>query len=337
MFINGSYKVVVAGVDVTSRFQPHLLSLEVTKSAGEATDSLSINLSDQEGQLFLPQDRAPITVVLNGEQVFEGFVSEVNCSISKGGGRTMSITGSSADQGSKIKEPALRHKDDASLSAVAQEWGSKAGLSVQVAGSISSVTLPYWIMQHESFISWGQRTAREVGATFKVIGSRAFFTARNEGLSISGKKLTSISAAVGTNLIDGEITPIISRPKFKKSAAKFFDKNEGAHVEVEAETGVEGVEVKLSGHFRQASEGKANSKAQSEGKESDREQGSGSVTILGNPAAEPEAECNVSGWRSGIDGTYRINSVTHSVEKGGGFTTSLDLKQPKGSAGKDAR
>ncbi|WP_420408710.1 phage late control D family protein [Hoeflea sp.] len=335
--IRGVYKVVIAGQDVTSRFAPLLKSLTITRAAGETTDSANFVLADPNGKTFMPQDRASVEITLNGVWAFSGYVAEVSCEIAKDGGRQMTISASSADQGGKVKEPALRQKDDASLSDVAKEWGGKVGLNVQVIGSVSSVQRPYWIMQNESFMSWAQRTAREVGGTFKIIGDRAFIAARSEGVSASGRPLTPIPVRGGGNLKSGTITPIISRPKFGNVKLEYFDRAKGERVEVDVDTGVQGVDVTLRELITAADEEQAKQKAEAKGKESDREQGQGSVTIIGDPRAEPEAECSVSGFRPGVDGTYRIHSVTHKVGKSGGFETTLELRQPKGGAGVDSR
>lgn len=55
-------------------------------------------------------------------------------------------------------------------------------------------------------------------------------------------------------------------------------------------------------------------------------------TIEGDAAAIPDGLCIVEGARPGIDGPYRIESVTHSYSRGGGFVTELSLRQP-GSGG----
>lgn len=328
MVIHGSYKVIVGGNDVTSRFMPRLLSLDVNRSAGKASDTANIEVANKDGSIIVPKDRAPMQIFLNGDWTFEGFVSEVECSINKNGGRTVSISASSVDQGAKPKEPGLRHKDDASFSDVAQEFGSKVGLSVQVLGSISGINRKYWIQQNESFISWGQRTAREIGATFKVIGNRAFFAARNEGLSASGKPLTTIPATWGVNLISGSVRPTVARPKFNKVKVSYFDIQKGKRVEEEIDTGIADVDAALRVLFNSVDKDQAKTKAEALGKESDREKGSGQVTILGDPRAEPEALCIVAGIANGADGAYRIDTVAHKVTKSGGFTTTLSLRQP---------
>jgi phage protein D len=74
------------------------------------------------------------------------------------------------------------------------------------------------------------------------------------------------------------------------------------------------------------------------GKEaSDRNKGEGSVVIDGDSGATPEGLCIVVGARPGIDGAYRIDTVDHELSRDSGFTTTLSLKQPQGSAGTDTR
>lgn len=338
-FTKQEFRVVVAGKDVTSRFAPRLLDLTVERSAGKAADCATVKIANPKGEVFMPSERAAMTIDLGGEWAFEGFVSEVQCDLSKGSGRTMSITASSVDQGSKAKEPMLRHMDDATLSEVATEFGQKAGLDVQVSGSIATLHRDYWIQQNESFQSWGQRVANEVGGTFKIIGSRAFMTARNEGLSASGRTLTEISAVAGDNgnLISASIRPIVSRPKFRNVEISYFDTNKGERVTEEIDTGIGDVEAKLRSVINTAGKDHAQQKANALGKESDREKGQGDIVIVGDARAEPEAICTVAGVMPGADGAYRIDTVLHRMSKSGGFQTSLTLRQPQSGAGKDPR
>lgn len=336
-FLKRDYKVIVAGVDVTSRWHPRLKALSIERAAGQATDTADLTLADPYGKLFLPQDRAPIEIFLGGHWAFSGFVTEVTCSLSKGNGREMNISADSVDHGGKAKEPKLKHVDNTNLASAAQQFAAKAGLSVQVLGSIASVQREYWLQQNESFLSWGQRIAREVGGTFKVIGSRAFLAARNEGLSASGQPLTPIAATVGVNLLECNVTPIVSRPKYKSVKLSYFDIAKGEKVEVDMDTGITDVDVILRSTLAVANKDQAEQKAKSLSKESDREKGQGSVTIIGDARAEPEALCILSGMRPGADGAYRIDAVSHRLDKGAGFTTTLQLRQPQQGAGTDSR
>jgi uncharacterized protein len=336
-FVTNDYAVWLNGQNVTSRLDPLLTSIKVTRASEAAADTCDIALADADGQIALPGERAPVLVFINGARVFSGFVSDVTASFSKGEGRALDVSASSVDNGSKVKEPVLRSADDLSFSDVARQWGQKAGLSVTVAGSVASVARPYWIMQNEDFLSWGQRMAREIGASFKILGSEAYFVGVNEGVSGSGKTLTAIEAVYGDNLISGSISPIISRPKFKNVEISYFDVKKGRRVNVPVETGIDDVDAALRTVISAADEAEAKQKAQAIGKQSDREKGGGSVVILGAEYAEPEAICNIRGVRPGVDGGYRIASVTHDLTKSGGFLTTLDLKQPQSGAGTDTR
>lgn len=335
-FIRNSVKVMVGGNDVTSRFTPRLLDLSVERSAGKASDSANLKLANPNGSVLMPSDRAPVEIHIAGHWVFSGFVTEVECHVSRSG-RTISIVASSVDQGAKAKEPMLRHKDDASFEDVAKEFGEKAGLNVEVIGSIADTERAYWVQQNESFVSWGQRMAREIGATFKVIGDRAFFAARNEGLSVSGRPLTPIPARWGDNLLSASLRPIVSRPRFKTVKVSYFDIAKGEKVEEEFETGIDDVDAALRQLVTAADKQQAKDRAGALGKESDREKGQGDVEIVGDARAEPEAVCNVTGVAPGADGAYRIDTVSHRVSKGSGFTTSLGLRQPHDGAGTDSR
>jgi hypothetical protein len=331
-FRKGTYKVLVNGQDVTSRFSPLLLDLSVDRSAGQSADSCEITIANPYGnRVQVPSERASIQIFLNGQWVFEGFVTEVECSIGKGEGRTLSIVGSSVDQGSKAKEPSLKHLDKGTLATAAQTFGQKAGLSVQVAGSIASIERDYWLQQNESFVSWGQRIAREVGGTFKVIGSRAFLTARNEGLSISGRPLTTVDATFGVNLLSASIRPIVTRPRFNKVKISYFDLAKGERVEEEVDTGIEGVDSTLRHLLTAATKDQAQRRAKAHGQEAERDKGQGDVTIVGDARAEPEALCVLSGVMPGADGAYRIHTVSHKLSKKAGFTTTLSLRQPQAS------
>lgn len=335
--ISSKYAVWLNGQNVTSRLDPLLTSIKVTRAAEAAADTCDITLADAYGRVSLPGERAPVLVFVNGARIFSGFVSDVTASFSKSEGRTLDVSASSIDNGSKVKEPVLRSADDLSFSDVARQWGQKAGLSVTVAGSVASVARPYWLMQNEDFLSWGQRMAREIGASFKILGSEAYFVGVNEGISGSGKTLTAIDAVYGDNLISGSISPIISRPKFKNVEISYFDIQKGRRVNVPVETGIDDVDAALRTVISAADEAEAKQKAQAIGKQSDREKGGGSVVILGAEYAEPEAICNIRGVRPGVDGGYRIASVTHDLTKSGGFLTTLDLKQPQSGAGTDTR
>ena len=96
-------------------------------------------------------------------------------------------------------------------------------------------------------------------------------------------------------------------------------------------------EAEITTRFTAPDKQAAEDRAGSEKSASERNAGEGSVTIEGNTGAQCEGLCIVAGARPGVDGAYRIDSVDHSYNRGGGFTTRLGLKQPQDGAGSDSR
>ena len=47
---------------------------------------------------------------------------------------------------------------------------------------------------------------------------------------------------------------------------------------------------------------------------------------LGRADVFPELRADVGGIKAGIDGTWLISEVTHSLDKGGGFSTALKME-----------
>lgn len=336
------YRVEINGADVTSRFSPLATEIDITKNSKRAAHTAEITLADPDGSTLLPEDGAKVRISLGIEGeglvlVFEGTVNDVNWSIARGGGRTLKISATSADQKSKVKQPALRHKDKGTFKDTATEWGKKAGLNVQVIGDLASVERDYWLQQHESFQTWGQRMAEEFGASFQIMGDRAIFSPRNESVSASGQALTPVYAAWGKNLLSASISPVIGRPQYQSVVTRYYDRQEAKWKEEKVDVRGANATVNLTEQMPAAGKSHAGSKSKSGSKKSEREKGSGSITIVGDPTAEPEAQLFASGLRDGIDGEYIIDAVNHTVSKKSGFETKLTIKKPTGSAGKDSR
>lgn len=342
MFRKPACKVVVAGQDVTSRFWPVLKEVNVEDRDGLSTDSCRMSLADVDGSIKLPEESATVEVYLGDSEagvglVFTGFIDEVRSRGAKRGGRELVLSAKGMDTNSKLKEPVLRHEDDKTFGDVAQQWFQKAGVSVVVDPELAQISRPYWSMQGESPIAWGQRVAREIGATFKVQGGQAVFVKTGAGTTASGAPLPMIRAAWGDNLIDWDIAPIVSRPRFRETTARHYDPKSGKWKTV----GIELTNEKRSratsvNRFSRANEDTAKQQAEADRGRSERNGGEGSVQIIGTPDAKPEGTCIVSGARPGIDGSYRIDGVTHRLNKRG-YTVNLSLKQPQGDAGTDSR
>lgn len=339
------YSVSIDGKDVSSGFVAVLTKITIKDAAGQNSDTASIELDDRGGQISLPRVGAKITIGLGWEGgkpvvVFEGVVDGVTSTGGRGQGRMLTVSAKSADPRKKLKSKTQKHKDKAKLGDVAKEWGKDAGLTdVKVHADIEKIERQYWSMDGESFLQWGRRVAREVGATFKVMGDRAVITPRSAGQTASGKPLPKITGRWGVNLISWSISPVTSRPAFRKFEKRYYDTTEAKWKTetFDAREVADGIDATEATTFSEADKDGAKTSAEASEKEADRNKGDGSAKIDGDASAQAEAEFELIGTRPGVDGTYRIESLTHTYERSGGWTTDLDLKQPKGEAGKDKR
>jgi len=331
------WRVVVDGQDLTSAMRPYLISVSVSDKDGSASDSCSLAFDDAGGQVKLPAEGAMVQVYLQGALVFTGKVDSVRSSGSRGGGRTLAVTAKGFDAKGKAKEPQSHHMDDATLQQFMDKVASNAGLSgVKIDPVFAKMMRPYWSAEGESFLHIGQRLARQLGATFKIRGDQAVLAKRGQGTTAAGGAMPTVIGRVGGNVINWSISPLTGRAKYSKSKVRYFDRKTASFKEIEVETGIE-ADATDDVQTPAADEDEAKAIAEGRKTESEREGGEGTVELDLEVTAQAEGTFVLTGARPGVDGTYRIVGVTHKADRGGGSTTSLDLKQPTGSAGRDDR
>lgn len=337
------YRVSVGGREINAALDPVLIDITIRDASGESADTLTIDLDDSDGQIEMPSDGVRIEAEIGrrgaGAVRFAGTVDEITSSGGRGQGRTLTITAKSADMKGKLKSNKQKHHDKGKLKQVAETWGKDAGLKqVVVDSEIGAVEREYWAMESESFMAWGARIARELGATFKIVGDRALFVARSTDKSASGQALPAVRAEWGVNLVQWSMSPKLGRPTYRKQRVRYYDSKEAKWKQEEQDVAdVDGTDAVSTDRHSAAGKDHARNRAKSGAKESQRDKGGGTVTVDGDPAASAEAPLDLVGARPGIDGRYKIETAEHKYTRGGGYQTTLTLKQPGGTAGKDSR
>ncbi|WP_404291572.1 phage late control D family protein [Microvirga sp. RSM25] len=333
--------VSLNGAPISDDLLATVISVAIKDAAGSSSDTCEITLDDADDQIAFPSsgDRLEVEIWRDGAEGaagFEGVLDEPRSQGARGGGQVVIISGKAADMRGGLKDRKEKHKDDATLEEAAKTFVPK-GYSIKFGGDLGTIRRDYWHMGRENFLHWAHRTAREIGATFKVIGKTAVFTPRNAGQSASGQPLQTIQATRGVNIINWDLAPDVGRPQRGKFEAVWYDATEAKWKNQRGEVKALGAEDSTgTSRFSAADQDTAEQMAGALEKEAAREKGGGSITIDGEPAAQAEAECVVS-IRAGVSGTYRIDSVEHKWTRAEGFTTTLDLKQPGKGTGKDGR
>lgn len=330
------FEVTVEGTNITPELTPVLIGMRVSDKVGTHSDSVDLEIDDTEARIVLPKKGAAVEVALGWEDeglrtVFRGTVDEVQSSGSRSSGRRLMIVAKGMDTTRKPKEPQQRHWDFSSVSSILRDAGASAGVpNIQVDPSLAGITRAYFEMRDESFVAMGERLAREIGGNFRVVGNTAIMSRRN------GDYQALVRAAWGENLHGWDIAPILGRTQFKAARSRWYDMKSALWRQ-----GERGVDLDADAtHTHRYSKPWASESAQqnnSDAATSERDAGEGTLVIEGNTSAIPDGLCIVSGTRPGVDGEYRIEAVTHSYDRSGGFVTTLELKQPRGGAGIDDR
>jgi phage protein D len=325
------FMVTVAGTNITTTLMPVLISLSVSDKVGTHSDTASLEIDDTDGRIVLPRIGAPVIVALGWEDegvrvVFTGTVDEVRSSGSRDSGRTLSISAKGMDTTSKPKEGQQRHFDDSTVQDILSAAGKTAGVTqIEVDPSLASITRKYFEMRGESFIHMGERLAREIGGNFRIHGTKAIMSKRG------GTYTAAVVAAWGRNLHGWDISPSLGRTQYSQVRARWYDPTKAQWQETEEDTSL-AVEARHDHRYAKSDGDEATQQTASDRATSERDAGEGAVTIEGDTSAIPDGLCIIMGARPGVDGPYRIESVTHSYSRGGGFVTQLSLKQP-GSGG----
>ncbi|MBN9046218.1 MAG: late control D family protein [Rhizobiales bacterium] len=335
-----SWQVMVDGRDMTGAMRPYLIDIEISDRDGATSDTCSLTFDDTAGQIELPEEGASVRTAIAGVWKFAGTVDSVRSSGSRGGGRTLKVGAKGFDSRGKIKQPLQFHMDDASMQDFMDEAARRAGVaSVRLDPAFAAVHRDYWAADGESFLHLGERLAREVGGTFKIRSDQAVLAKRGEGQAATGASLPVVYGIVGSNVISWDIAPFKGRRSFTKAKVRYFDRKKADFRSKDVEFDLDRDLPDSTNVVRStAADGdQAASIADARKREAEREGGEGSVEMTLTVDAQPEATYLLSGARAGVDGSYRIASVSHKADRGGGAGTTLEIKQPSGGAGKDGR
>ncbi|WP_282046294.1 phage late control D family protein [Roseibium album] len=333
-----NWSVSVGGQVITAALSPYLETITVTDKAGASSDSCRLTLDDTGGRIKLPQPGQTLVVWLNGVQVFTGVIDSVKSSGSRSAGRGLSVSAKGFDVRGKAKEPQRFHKDDGTIGDFLKTASQNAGFELKIDDDLANIARDYIAADGESLLHIGEKIARELGATFKLREPLAVLA--KHGGDFGLPEIAGLFTADDSgNLISWDIEPISTRPVFKEIEARYFDRNKGEVLSLKEDGGEAGKRAEAVNVVRYVAhdENHAREIVAGRKRENEREGGKGRVELDLTPTAQAEALFRLSGTRTGVDGTYRIVSVTHKASRSSGATTSLELQQPQDGAGTDDR
>ena len=237
-------RVWVAGVEVTKKLDPHLISVRIVD--GTPSRICDLEIDDRDGTLPLPPLESLIRVNLGwvSESTFVDWVGRVQdleygVERGSGGGRRMWVHAISANyKGSQVDSPMDDNTGEGAppgetvgkrmpLAGFLDKITSNAGATARIHPLFKQVMRDYWGQSAESLIHYGTKIMEQLGGTFQIVDDNvAEFSL--PGQKPDGSQRTMVVARWGDNLIGCRVRPLLSRAVWGQTNQHYYE-NRAAH------------------------------------------------------------------------------------------------------------
>lgn len=321
------YFIVANGKPINSIVEARLKSLTVTDETGEQSDRFSLVLEDSAGDLEMPKKGALVSISLGLESLVPLGTFTVDTVKASGPPNILQIDGSAAPFSASGERKGMQSRksrsfDEKTIGDIVKQIAGEHGLNPVVSDELASINPGHLDQTDEGDVSFLNRIARDVGGVVKATNDRLAFVMRGASKTASGKTLPTV-AIVRTQSTRWEFVAA-DRGGYKSAVATYRDAGQAKTIEVVVG---DGDPVLRLPHIY-STESNARRAATSRLKDAERSSG-GKLTISmpGRLDVLAESPIAVSGFRQGVDGSFVVRRVEHSLSKSG-LTTSIDAESP---------
>jgi hypothetical protein len=185
-------------------------------------------------------------------------------------------------------------------------------------------------------MSFLTRHANEFGGIFNFNMVSGSFEITKLGEDVGGNPTGIINATWANNLISWKIFPFAARSLWGSSSQSFYDIAKGQWNKINSPFNFDhpwsAAEAIFAGANPAPNEDVANQQTEGNKDLASQYIGNGVIVINGEPSAHYNMFVQLTGARPGVDGLYHIYSTEHTYERGGGYTTTINL-DPFGATG----
>lgn len=330
------FKVLADGDDITAIIQDRVLELSIVDKPGLESDELTLKLDDRDGRVAMPSKGAKLKVSLGwmtaaGPRLdYMGAYSVDEISWSAGPD-TMTIKGKPADMRAAAKSQRAAAWEDVTLAKIVEDIAARHKWTpvCRVEADVDRAD-----QLGESDLHFITRLSRKYDATATVKDNKLIVMPRGGGKTASGKPLPgvtisrpdvqpgSFSITFPDRASHGETqTSVHDKKTGKKKATRVIDASK---------PDVTKGAVHVDRHTY-SSEKAAKSAAQARMNGLNRATCNGSFSMVGNANMAAEKHITLSGFKSGVDGSYLVEEVTHTYS-GKSWETKVSFNA--GNAGK---
>lgn len=332
--IKPSFKIRANDADITDTIASRLLSLHYSDSAGLSSDVLEFTIADglPDERVEMPKTGAELSLYLG----YDGTVNRMGKFVvdeveREGWPDTITVRAKAATfEQSKGGEKQLQTQKNRTwektkfgdmVSKVAKEHG----LTGTVSKSLQSIQVSKTHQIDESDLHFLIRIGRRYDAVIKVAGGQLMAVKKSEGKTMSGLSLT-LSVEPGD--VSSYHLVLAKREEAGTVRAYWHETKKAKRHAVTVGTGQP--EINLKGQYTdQASAAEA---AKAELARRGRQKSKLTLTMPGRPELVAEAHLSVSGFVGGVNGTWNIAKVEHSLNASG-WVSSIECEQAAGYTG----
>lgn len=316
------FAVIAEGEDITTLLQDRLLEIQVTDKTGLESDELTITLDDRDGAITWPAVGKELEISLGYEHTGLTVIGKfkVDELESRGMPQSLTLRGCPSDLAGTLKQVRKYAWDNVPLSQIVSDIAGRNKLKpvCDVKATVKRAD-----QVNESDIHFLTRLANTYDATCTIKGGSLLVLPKGGQVkNASGKKLDDI-VIKRADIATWTYTES-HRNKSGGAVTKSHDRRTGKTVTTEVKDPESpDLPMKVNRH-PQASPGKAGAKANATLKSGNRSTVMFSFTCTGRVDILAERKVKVEGIKVGIDGTYPVESVVHTLTRAG-WVTSVQL------------
>lgn len=326
-----TYRVIANSVDITAKVARRLVSLRLTDAAGVHSDTLELILADHDPAhgIRLPSTGAELQVSIGYDSAARNMglyiVDEIELSgtprkmriSAKASPHAQTPTGITALQSQRSRSWPVDTTIGSMVTAIAQDHS----LQPAVASALASITLPHIDQTNESDMNLLTRVARNNDAVAKPGGGRLVMVMRGAAAAASGAALGQARLAPADvsrwSVLDTR------RPPAATVIATYRDHAKAQDSEVVVGSG----DPTRRLPHTYTNESSARRAAQAELNQSHRAGHTVHITLPGDAAYIAESHIVLTGFRTGVDGTWLLQRVEHTIDQSG-YRCSLSGEVP---------
>ncbi|MFQ1012665.1 phage late control D family protein [Gilliamella apicola] len=340
-----AYTISIDNKDITSNFEKHLISMQITENRGLDADSISIELDDSDGALQLPKRGIEISVSLgwfNDNVILQNIFTIDECEHT-GAPDVLSIRGKSANLRDSLNEKREKSYDSTTLRAIVTEIAKRHNLDYRIDKSLGDESITHLDQTNESDASFLTRICNDLNAAATLKNGMLIVFKKGAAKTVNGQDIppTTITRKLGDqhrfaiadrNAYTGVKAYWIDYRQRKKQQAKTTRKtknnaqNQNKQTDNGVLVGADG-NVKILRHTY-ASKQNAYRAARNEWEKLQRGASQFSINLAeGRPDMYPEMPVEVTGFKKEIDSTlWTITRCTHTLNSATGYSTFVELE-----------